>query len=279
MLVGLGGYSPFEIKDRRTDVDREKERRKRYRFVSDSPVDEDLEHSRPEGDAGCVWDASKVLARVKLALAYLEDQFAQVAQVAERATDLKRNDKERMLIDRKFQGFVRNYDFTVSDQNFSSKPLFSSNLTTDCLDLPLDTDASRSLRIEPVDLRIASLKLGKIRVDTIVKARAVLRKFEPLRLLMKKTRERLSKKDIFLCSALGSHGLTPVDFEALVLEEIRQEQDPKYAIRKKKARDGELSEDFDLECALPQYRALQMEQKIRAEKKGRQTALLINLIA
>lgn len=278
MLLGLGGYKPHEIRNKKDPAQLELEQCKKYRLVSDKKQEKTTDN-RPEGDLGHVWDSLKTLARIELRLTDVEDAFAQMIEVAQKATDIKRNDKDRIMMDKRFQGAMRNYDFVVADVKLKGIPIFSASSKKE-VELSTGEDEKASIPVEACDLRINSFNLGKLRLDTIIKARGVIKKLAIVETAIKKRNEKLVSKETYLITKLLQSGIQPPDFKKTILAEIEAKRPgAKTKAVKKIVQTGEGLRFADIESHDPLVLALRREQETRARNKGRQQALLVNIKA
>lgn len=277
MIIGLGGYSPANVFKRRRDEERRflnPGRRARASAQNGASNDAEalaLERRKPEGDAGLVWEAAEYIYLSKKVLAELMATFERLKELCEKALNLKIADTERKAIDRQFQGAIRNFDYVAINGQVKGDAIFSGDLHETPKVLKLNSSGTREININIKSMRSEVLRLHLIKVDSIVNARKGEKRLREIQKEFKKISDFFNNKDLFLDALFRDGGLTRPDFEAL--EKIAAGE----AVGEVE-KEAPLEEEVIVESLDPKLIFLKKRQAKAAEAKGRQMALLVNLI-
>ncbi|PIR22957.1 MAG: hypothetical protein COV44_05140 [Deltaproteobacteria bacterium CG11_big_fil_rev_8_21_14_0_20_45_16] len=277
MIIGLGGYSPSNIFKRRRDEERRFSNPvRRARVIAQNAATKNAhasaqEQQKPEGEAGLIWEAAEYIYLSKKVLAELTGTYARLMELCDKALNLKIADTERKAIDRQFQGAVRNFDYVAVNGQVKGDAIFSGDLYETPKILKLNSSGTREINLSIKSMRSESLRLHLIKVDSIVNARKGEKRLTEIQKEFKKVSDFLNNKDLFLDVSFKDKGLVRPNFE--VLEKIASGD-----ATAEMPEDAPLEEEIVVESLDPKLIVLKKRQAKAAEAKGRQMALLVNLI-
>lgn len=209
---------------------------------------------KKEGLAGILQDTMDYLDGGLAILEKLEKKYSEMVATLNQTLDLKLDDQDRKKINKDFITQKKEFDDIAKGSEVMGDTLFNGKFAQKGKSLKIGMTDEESIVIRQVALHAEALGLGRVRVDSLVNARKAQPLLEKAKIEIDEARKSLKART------------ETVSFKQAKIENAEKMNDEAEKNQMKFA-----SFSTDLEY----YRIM---QKKVAEAKGRESALLINIV-